>query len=544
MPIPILLAGLGVAAGVIGAGGHLSAKETNERAQRVSQKAQNLYNDAKYELELAQNKTEKALVKLGYYKKSVLDTSMNQFLTTYDKVKHIQVKESIGIDEISKFTIDQQGAIEIREMTNIYSSSFASSATGVAAGAAVALAASGALPIVTGELALAGSALVAGEIGMAAGFAGAAMTPLAAVAAPVILFTGISASMKADENLEKANTIYAEAKAASEKMKISMILCGAITERSEMFEDLLGDLNKMFSECSNLLAGVVRKKEGRVFKKKLTSEDFSEEDLKLIAVTRALAGAVKSVIDTPILSKEGNISYEAEDIYDQTIEKLPDFSQAVQEVKSINYDAKPVAAKSTSTYNGSKSTTSVGTTIMSSARRVFAVFMGFILASAFAEKIAVSVTGDINKFLFLDSFTVNIIAVWLLLCASVTMLIGKFKHTKVEKFCYFGSGVSLFILYVQYCRSVEQMNHYIIFSIIFCGVCIVVSGFLEVIKYKWDCGLFFFCVSIITMLWPIGFLIYAFFSKFLGFSENFCLLVTSGFFFVISVSVIFGILDE
>lgn len=544
MPIPILLAGLGVAAGVIGAGGHLSAKETNERAQRVSQKAQNLYNDAKHELELAQNETEKALVKLGYYKKSVLDTSMNQFLTTYDKVKHIQVKESIGIDEISKFTIDQQGAIEIRKMTNIYSSSFASSATGVAAGAAVALAASGALPIVTGELALAGSALAAGEIGMAAGFAGAAMTPLAAVAAPVILFTGISASMKADENLEKANTIYAEAKAASEKMKISIILCGAITERSEMFEDLLGDLNKMFSECSNLLAGVVRKKEGRVFKKKLTSEDFSEEDLKLIAVTRALAGAVKSVIDTPILSKEGNISYEAEDIYDQTIEKLPDFSQAVQEVKSINYDAKPVAAKSTSTYNGSKSTTSVGTTIMSSARRVFAVFMGFILASAFAEKIAVSVTGDINKFLFLDSFTVNIIAVWLLLCASVTMLIGKFKHTKVEKFCYFGSGVSLFILYVQYCRSVEQMNHYIIFSIIFCGVCIVVSGFLEVIKYKWNCGLFFFCVSIITMLWPIGFLIYAFFSKFLGFSENFCLLVTSGFFFVISVSVIFGILDE
>lgn len=34
MPIPFLLAGLGVAAGVIGAGGHLSAKETNERAER------------------------------------------------------------------------------------------------------------------------------------------------------------------------------------------------------------------------------------------------------------------------------------------------------------------------------------------------------------------------------------------------------------------------------------------------------------------------------------------------------------------------------
>lgn len=47
MPIPFLL-GLGaVIAGAAGVGGHLSAKETNEQAQRVSRDAQNLYNNAK-----------------------------------------------------------------------------------------------------------------------------------------------------------------------------------------------------------------------------------------------------------------------------------------------------------------------------------------------------------------------------------------------------------------------------------------------------------------------------------------------------------------
>ena len=172
MPIPFLLAGLGVAAGVIGAGGHLSAKETNERAERVSQDAQELYNNAKQTLEAAQNKTEKALVKMGYDKKRVLDTSMKQFLPTFEKVKHIQLREAVGIHEIAKFTIDQQDVIEVREMTDVYSSCFASSATGVAAGAAVALAASGALPIITGELSLAGSALAAGEISAEVGFAG------------------------------------------------------------------------------------------------------------------------------------------------------------------------------------------------------------------------------------------------------------------------------------------------------------------------------------------------------------------------------------
>lgn len=77
MPIPFLLAGLGVAAGVIGAGGHLSAKETNEKAQRRSEEARELYDKAKNSLVKAQNKTEKMLLKLGYEKKNVLDTSMN-----------------------------------------------------------------------------------------------------------------------------------------------------------------------------------------------------------------------------------------------------------------------------------------------------------------------------------------------------------------------------------------------------------------------------------------------------------------------------------
>lgn len=351
MPIPFL-AGLGIAAaGIVGAGSHLSAQEKNEKAQEISEEAQKMYNEAKKSLEKAQNKTEKALLDLGYAKKKTLDYSMNQFLDSYDKIKHIVFTESVGINELSKFSIDEQEAIELRKMTDIYSDAVTSGATGAVAGAVVALAASGSLSIIGSEMALAGSVLAAGEVGAAAGIAGsalsfgAAMTPLAAVAAPVILFTGISASMKADENLQKASTIYAEAGAAVEKMRVSETLCDAITDRSNMFNDLLVDLDKMFSECTSLLAGLVRKKEGRFFKKKLTSKDFSEEELKLIAVTRALAGAVKAVIDTPIISKSGDVSYESKDILSQTTNRLPAFNQEVQEVKQIDYGVKPIIPK-------------------------------------------------------------------------------------------------------------------------------------------------------------------------------------------------------
>lgn len=521
MPIPFLLTGLGVAAGVIGAGGHLSAKKTNEKAQKKSQDAQDLYNSAKHSLEQAQGKTERALLTLGYEKKNILDTSMRQFLDSYDKIKNVQFIKSVGINEISKFNIDQKDTIELRKMIGIYSSAIKSGATGAAAGAVVALAASGSLTVVTGGLEIAVSALLAGEVGAAAGIAGsalsfgAAMTPLAAVAAPVVLFTGISASMKADENLEKANTMYAEAEAASEKMKVSETLCGAITERSIMFYDLLVDLDRMFSECSSLMAGVIRKK--------WISQDYTNEDIKLIAVTRSLAGAIKQIIDTPILSKDGNISYEADEKYNAVVGTLPGFSQKVEDIKQIDFGVKPVRAKNVKSSNA----TVLDVTGLDDIRGIFSFFLGFIVATAFAGNIAFYITNGYYKFLFLQAVTANKIALWFLIYASVIMLLGRFKGTKVEKMCRVASGIAISILYVQYCRTVELMNHYIISSIIILGILGMLSYYLDENTDKWYSASYFSSVFICFAFCPCLFLIYAYFSKGMGFSMGFCLVVTS-----------------
>ena len=48
MPIPVILAGLGIA---LGASGHAEAKETNEKAQKLAKKAQELYDTSKEKLE-------------------------------------------------------------------------------------------------------------------------------------------------------------------------------------------------------------------------------------------------------------------------------------------------------------------------------------------------------------------------------------------------------------------------------------------------------------------------------------------------------------
>lgn len=535
MPIPIILAGLGVAAGVIGAGGHISAKQTNERAQKVMEDAQNLYSNAKYSLEKEKKKTEEALVRLGHSKKYVLDTSMKQFLDSFEKIKKVKVKEWTGINEKSKFIIDEKKVMQIREMTNIYEAAFASSTTGAVTGAAIALATSGTLSIVTGELALASSAVMAGEIGAAAGFAGSAlsvgasMTPLVAVAAPVVLFTGISASIKADENLEKAMTTYAEAEAASEKMKVSKMLCRAISEKTEMFENLLMSLNKIFAESSGILAGLVKKKEGMVFKKKLSGEDFTEEELKLIHLTWTLADTIKQVIETPILTKEGEISHEAEQSYKNIVEKGAMIEKELYKLKMNNYNVRPIPVKMNRISLGltEGSTKFKVETLFHCTRNVIAIILGFFAAITFTDGIASIVTKESSKFLFITSLQVNSIAIWLLLCTTVTMIFGKFRNTKVEEICVWGSGYSLAMLFVQYCRIVEQMDHYIIFSIIFLVVLFFLYRFFEDNEDEWNFAIFAITQIYTMALWPLGFFAYLFLSNIFSFSNDFFLIVIS-----------------
>lgn len=341
----IILTGFALGAAAVGIGAQAEAKETNEKAQSIIKEAQDLYNNTKESLENAQGMTEQSLISLGNAKKQVIETSIHQFLDTYNKIKNIELSESVGLNEIRNFSLEKQDAIQLREMSDIYQSTFSSGVAGAATGAVIALAASGSLPIVTGTLSVAGTALAAGEISMAAGLAGsalsfgAAMTPLAAIAAPAMLFSGISASIKADENLERAKVMYAEAEEASEKMKTSEVLCIEIAKRADMYNNLLGKLNGMFSHCTGMLNRVISKRKGIFGSKKVDCKKLTEDELKLIAVTRALAGAVKAVIDTPILSADGAVSYESETVYKDTVKRLPAFTSAVNEISTISHSS-------------------------------------------------------------------------------------------------------------------------------------------------------------------------------------------------------------
>lgn len=498
MPIPAILAGLATAgAAALGIGAQMDAKETNEKAQTLAEDAKSLYDESKRSLEQAQGKTKKSLLALGNSKKEVYETSINQFLIAFNRIKNIELSESAGLNEIKNFSIGKQDVLQLKEMSNISQSTFSSGVAGAATGAVIALAASGSLPIVTG---LAGSAVSFG----------AAMTPLAAIAAPAVLFSGISASMKADENLEKARTMYAEAEAASEQMKTSEVLCVAIADRADMFDNLLGELNGMFSYCTAMLDGVTKKKMGIFKNKTVDAQTFTEDELKLLATTRSLAGAVKAVIDTPILTAEGTVSDESETIYNDTQKMLPVFSEAVHEVKEATYAAKPIVAKSKNAKQVQKSSSTLGI-----ARNVFAIFAGILMVpfaqGMFGESLIVEMLGfAITTLLIMDNDVDS----------------GFFKL--VKNIGCIGIVGSFCLMFYKNCQSIVFMNHYIIGSIILGIVSIIIFGIClpgkgeKTNNLKRTAARIFGCI----FFFSIAVLVYALLYKFIGISHTISVILT------------------
>ena len=165
-------------------------------------------------------------------------------------------------------------------------------------------------------------------------------------------------------------------------------------------------------------------------------------------------------------------------------------------------------------------------------------------AGALAGGLADYVTGESGEFLLLESVTASQIALWLVICASVIMVVGKFGETIVEKGCGLASGLGLSILFVQYCRTVEEMDHYIIFSLVVFIVSAGIFSFFQGKRGDWSCGSYFYDMWGILALYPILFWIYTILSETIGLSKAFCLAAASVLILLATIGCVRGMADD
>ena len=330
MPIPFLFIGLGALAGAVGVGKSIKAGMAQSDANRTNEMADEIVQDATKKINTCRKNCGTAIDSLGKRKIQILNESIKPFITEFEKLNHVELSESEGLNELQKMVLDKNNFAELKELQSMATSMVGGLASGAMAGAITAFgaySAAGVLATASTGTAIAtlsgaaatnatlaffgGGSLAAGGLGVAGGTA--VLGGL--VAGPALAVLGFVVGAKASANRDRAYANYAKASEFSEEMDVASVMCMGIRRRSAMFNRFLISLNSVFEPLIYNMTDIIKKR-GTDFR------TFSHDEKKTVAEAMAIAGAIKTILDTPILDEEGNLTSESGQIIEITRQKM------------------------------------------------------------------------------------------------------------------------------------------------------------------------------------------------------------------------------
>lgn len=329
MPLPLILGGLAVLAGVTGAKKAYDANEKNNRAKRINNHAKEIYEQAEQELKSSKNRASASLTNLGQEKVDILQKDMVPFVNLMKKIKNINMTEIRGMGDLSRLQVNEETLAEMQEMGSLAVKMASGLVEGTAGGALLAFGAfnavgflgtagtgtaiaglSGAAATNATLAALGGGSLAAGGLGVAGGTAILG----GIVAGPALAVLGFAMDSKANANLENARSNRAQAEKAAHEMGLASDACQKISERADMFVDLLGNIHVRFQKFVDQMKEIIDK--GTDYR------NYGQAEKDILAMTLSLAVATKAVLDTPILNKDGSVTTKSLDVYHEMNPKI------------------------------------------------------------------------------------------------------------------------------------------------------------------------------------------------------------------------------
>ena len=322
MPIPFLFITAAAASGLLGAGKTAKAIADNSKANMINTMANESVNKAQQQLEEHRAAVSEALTELGEMKLHILNGNITDFVKTFEKIKNIDFESSLGLEELQNLHIEQKDFEELKQLGNFAAEVAGGATAGVAGGALTALGAYGAamtfasastgtaIATLSGAAAsnatlafFGGGSLAAGGLGMAGG----TMVLGGLVAGPALMVMGFITGAKAQEKVNVALANKAEAEEITEALKAACSQCSAIRRRTYMFYNVLAHLDAYFLPQIWTMEDIVAN-EGEDYRQ------YKLESKKTIAAVVSTACSIKAVLDTPILTVEGELTEASEKI--------------------------------------------------------------------------------------------------------------------------------------------------------------------------------------------------------------------------------------
>ena len=322
MALPLLFIGAAVATGAVGGTKTIKAVSDNSKAGQINEIANQSIENARDQLDRQRKEVGSALESLGKEKLTILNRSVTDFVTSFEKIKNIDFQSSIGLEELKNLHIDQNTFHELKELGNFALGVAGGAAAGMAGGALTAMGAFGAamtfasastgtaISTLSGAAAtnatlafFGGGSLATGGLGMAGG-----MYVLGGlVAGPALMVMGMITEAKSKEKLEKALSNKAQADEIVESLNAASVQCSAIRRRTYMFYNLLAHLDALFLPQVWKMQDIVET-EG------IDYRAYTLESKKAIAAAASTACTIKAVLDTPILTPEGELTEASENV--------------------------------------------------------------------------------------------------------------------------------------------------------------------------------------------------------------------------------------
>lgn len=330
MPIPLLFIAAGLGTGLLGVGKGVKAGFDQMEANDTNNAAERKAKVARENMDISRKNCGAAIDNLGYKKIEVLNGSVQNFIYEFEKLNHVTLSESVGLNELHKLVLDKTSFAELKELQGMATSMVDGITSGAMAGAVTAFgaySAAGVLATASTGTAIAslsgvaatnatlaffgGGSLAAGGLGMAGG----TMVLGGLVAGPALAVLGFVVGAKASENLDNAQANYAQAKSFEEEINMAIDLSNGIRRRSEMFNRFLIRLQTVLDPMIYEMAQIIEIR-GTDFR------NFSKEEADLVASAMSITGAIKAILDTAILDEAGNLTVESGNIIATVQSKL------------------------------------------------------------------------------------------------------------------------------------------------------------------------------------------------------------------------------
>ena len=330
MPIPFLFIGIAAATGAFGTGKTAKAAIDNSKAKKINEIANESVRIETEKLELQRERVANSFDELGKLKLNILSTDVTDFVNTFEQIKNVDFENSVGLEELKNLHIDQKDFEELKQLGNFAVEIAGSATAGAVGGALTALGAYGAasalatastgtaIATLSGAAAtnatlafFGGGSLAAGGLGMAGG----AMVLGGLVAGPALLVMGLIVGAKTEEKLDKALENKAQADEIVESLKTASLQCSAIRRRSYMLYELLTRLDSRFFPQIWKMQEIINN-EGFDY------SQYKPESKKSIAMAASTACSIKAALDIPILTAEGELTPESNQIESKINELL------------------------------------------------------------------------------------------------------------------------------------------------------------------------------------------------------------------------------